>query len=704
MQDVWLRLFLAATISAMGILVTFGWSRTHRIVAPLKDEQPIARITTASNDVQRRPAERLIWQRTLGGEDLHSGEAIRTGRDGTARIEFIGKDAYAEIEPDTVIEIEETALGLNLDFLVGNLVIKSTAPQSGSSSGKTDQKITVQSGGQKLEVKDAEVSVTKTNSNSTLDVDVLKGKVDVLKPNNEKVSELPKLKIIRPKRTDSIYGDPELGAVVTFEWEPIKPANNSSPNKDSTDEYEVSIETGRELSSIKLDSKVAPVPIKNGQLQARVMPGKTFFRLTAKSKKNIIPSVISSMDLKPKLAPQLLAPFANADVVARDPGHLVDFRWDNYGNLVDMKIEIARTNNLKSPIVSKPVGDKLQLTLPLPEGKGTFYWRMSGYLFGTQTLVSSPIQKFSIERGELPPLISPKLLTPESGKSVGFLKMRQEGLWLNWDKVPFANGYEVSIAGHKVYRENTIENRINISKLLPGIYQWTITANDGNERKSPESEIRSFIVEQNPILAWADGLDSSRHVHKTDRPTLKLGWEGGPGNPTRWRVRILGARQPASEKEWRYVANPEMSAEVTAPGNYQIEAESVDIEGKVIARTPLRTVQMELAPTLKAPEFMPIGKSPIRARANGTAELQWLPVDEAKHYILNIKKDGEIVQTVNADNASYAVKDLKSGDYSMSLQVVDSLGRPGPEGKARTLTVPEFSEVRAPKIKAVKVK
>jgi len=44
------------------------------------------------------------------------------------------------------------------------------------------------------------------------------------------------------------------------------------------------------------------------------------------------------------------------------------------------------------------------------------------------------------------------------------------------------------------------------------------------------------------------------------------------------------------------------------------------------------------------------------------------------------------------------------GDYKVSLKSIDQHGRPGPEGEERVLRVPATSDVRAPKLKGMKVK
>ncbi len=59
---------------------------------------------------------------------------------------------------------------------------------------------------------------------------------------------------------------------------------------------------------------------------------------------------------------------------------------------------------------------------------------------------------------------------------------------------------------------------------------------------------------------------------------------------------------------------------------------------------------------------------------------------------------------MNFNSQSGALSGLMPGEYKVSLRSVDSNGRPGPNGEERVLRVPAQSNVRAPKLKGMKVK
>lgn len=697
MRDAWLRIAIAALISTMGILGTFMWGRDHRVAFERPDDPPVARIEWTQNEVQRRPAQRLIWQTTLSSEELRSGEAVRTGPTGSARIEFIGKDAYADLEPDTVIEIESSSAGLNLDFLVGNIVLHS------SNAGQ--DAITVQSGDQKIEVKNADVAVAKTTSSAAIDVDVIKGNVEVKTPQDtaaaRALESAPKLKVLRPKRGDVFYSESKLGALMEFQWEPF-----AEPGA------EVILETGLDRSSLTPVSGVASVPASQGRLTAQLGNGKIYFRLRARgTKEKSITSSVSMVLLKPAIPPQLLEPAPNANLTLTSPRN-VDFAWANHGELGDLVIKIASTPELKDPFVSQAAGDAFRKSFLLPDGHGPFYWRVSGRLPGSDKLISSSVQKFTVGANEPPPvqkieLTKAELNLPAQDEKVTFASMQKDGLWLSWKPVQGADEYELTIRGAKTYKQTSKSTRINVSRLPSGNYSWAVIAKRGPD-ETTESDERAFMIEHDTTFAWSDGLTKSKYVAKTNQPRIKLAWQKGPGEPVRWRARLVKTRQPASEggtgadQDWQIVDTPELAVAADGLGTYQAEAESLDGEGKVIAKAPVRTVQVDPAALLPAPELT--GHNPISGGADGSAEAEWKAVTDAKNYVVRIRSStGEVVQSLTAESSKVSIKGLSSGDYTVTVRTVDSFGRPGPEGPRRNLSIPEFSSVRAPKLKAIKV-
>lgn len=693
MREIWLRIVIAALISASGIFATHVWSHSQRVVLSPSGPEPVARISTSVNDVQRRPAQRLIWQSILRNQELYPGEAVRTASNAEARIEFIGQGTVIQLDPDTVIEIEKNSSGINLDFLKGNIFIRS--------SGK-DDKITLQSGEQKIEVANSDVVLSKSDAKSRMEVEVVRGDVKILDRNNNArpVMESPKLKILHPSPGEAYYVAPGTSERVLVEWAPV----------DSS--YLVGFEIGESRDQLVPVVLEAPVSGSQGRALIPMDIGKRYLKLVAKSPRSELPTLASSLvraDVRAKLPPQLLEPTPNSSFLPTSEKKDVLFSWTNPGRLNDIYLEVARSPDLRVGIYSKKMNEDLTHSLIVQGEPGLVYWRVSGRLPGTTQMVSSPIQHFHYGKKAPDPLLAPVLRWPENQKVVGLLESREEGIRLKWEPVLGAKAYDLTLieegSDGRTFRREIPGNETVVRKLKPASYRWSVVARDDLGQISPESEIRKFMIDGVPILQWADGKTEDKFIYKTMKPFMRVAWERGPGRPVQWRVRVFTDRQPASENDWKSLRFTQLDTPLAEPGLYKVEAESLDENGTVLARSAVRTVEVEQAPPLPPPEFSESMPEEIHASDSGSVEISWRPVAEARQYMASlVDKDGKIVRSVKVGSTKAEFKELKTGEYKVVLQTIDVMGREGAPGLGRVLHVPEYSSVRAPALKKVNVK
>ena len=142
--------FLISALVALGVgLGTNYWYEKNRIRAfTPKDSPPVAYARSVSEDVHRRPADRLLWQIIKEGEPIYSGEALRTSERGEMKIEFTGSSQTIALEQETLIVINQDGKNeISLDLIDGSLFV-SQAEKSDEQDTKTilsvksdDQKI-----------------------------------------------------------------------------------------------------------------------------------------------------------------------------------------------------------------------------------------------------------------------------------------------------------------------------------------------------------------------------------------------------------------------------------------------------------------------------------------------------------------------------------------------------------------------------------
>ncbi len=704
MQDFALRVIMAALLSILCACATYLWSRSYQIVDTTPaGPQPLARLVQSTSDVQKRPRNRLIWHGIYRNQEFYNGEGVRTSSDAEASIEFLKDNTIVHMDPDTVIEIEEDSEGINLDFLKGNLFIRAATNQN--------KPITVKSGEKKIAIgRKSEVQFSRATKKEQVKVQVFKGKEQVKqitkRGETADLEAVPMINLLRPQPDTIEYGNPQTGDLVTFQWQPLDTS------------YQVSIETGNTYSTIQPAKDFTPVPGSLGVLQYRLKVGKTHFRLSATSSRRDMPklfSLNSSITMRAMLEPVPLTPAANTILLSGAENTEVPFSWSNPGQLTNMFIQISRKKNLADAIHERKVGNDLYFTAALPDEFGAYYWRVSGLVPGSREMATSPVQRFFLQKRGQPPLIAPILRTPPNGKAVSYAEAQTGGVQFSWNPVVGAIGYDFILKefvpedfeGEEPpeIRRELINNRLQLPDLKGTKYKWFVVTKNEAGQTSPESAHFVFNIEGTPPLAWRDGLNDANFVYKTAKPFVRVAWDSGPGHPASWRVHFRTSREPAATPDWKVVQKPEVELNLPEDGTYFIQAESLDAAGAVIARTNLRSQRVVAMAPVAAPRFTSETPLDLEANDEGMLQMEWFPVRDAKSYVVHIKSpDGKSVQTVKSTTPHTELTRLKTGEYKVSLQSVDHLGRTSPEGEARKLHVPEYSDVKAPRLKNINVK
>ncbi len=684
---------MAAIISILGVVGTQMWSKSNQVrIAPV-DAKPVAEIKLILNEVQRRPANRLIWQHVYPGQELYAGEAVRTAGDAEVEIEFREQKVTVRLDPYSVIEIQEGSDGLNLDFLKGNVFIASATDAPN---------ITMSSGDQKLAIGQSEFQMSKQKATDEVSVNVFKGKPKVVSQNGQTsaLPDLKKLRILSPRPGDVAYVKPESEETVVFEWEAIDSA------------YQVYLEVGKTTENLK-EVSLATAAGSAGRVNAKLNIGKGYYRLVARSSRGELKELKSSptrYEVRAKVPPVLLAPAINA-MVQPDQSESLSFQWSNPGDLEQMLIEVSSTKDMKQRIHSEEVGRNVVIKVPAFSNSGPLFWRVSGQIPGAKTVVSSAIQQFFLRNRGKNPMLPPVLKAPVSQYTVNFEEMRNQGVTLNWIPIAEAKLYTFSLlklGGEKVAQQDqeTKVPDLTIRDLKPGIYQWFVTATDEFGEATAPSEKWTFSIEGVPTLTWSDGLTNAKTTYKALKPLARLSWQRGPANAKSWRVRMSSTREPASDGGgWYNVNAPQFEARPETDGTYYFEAEALDENGVVVGKTALRSQEFVQSAAPVAPEFTDETPDQIEARDDGSLDIAWKPVAEAREYTVLLKaEDGTTVKTAKTTSTRGSFSKLKPGRFSISLQATDSIGRSSAESPARPLSVPEYSDVQAPTLRSINVK
>lgn len=677
------RLLLSFLLSVACAGGTHYWYiNGSSIASNYGNQQPIARLTEYSNEVHRRPLKRLIWQNLSQNDSLFGGEQIRTQSNSTAVIEVLDGGAIIELESGSLITLEKNDGKLSLDFLQGNLFVK---------GGGEGSDLNLKSGGKELSLGKAEVSLGK-GADGKMDVQVFKGTVDGA------TSTADSFQIVSPAPLAEVFAYPDLRKSIAWEWK-----------IDLDPKFQLSIEAGKTRTELKA---LPGVEIKGKKALGTLPPGDHFWKIVAVNPNNPtenLESKIYKIKVLPIRPPIAIYPERNAQIAVLDTKPEIPIRWVNPGKLENLVLEFAESKDFKKGYQSIAVKDKEEHLIPQLK-KGSYFWRVTGFLPKTKEAVLSEVMNFSatIEKA----FTGPELVQPEDKSKFLGDEKRPVPIRLSWKPVPGAIQYRVVVKelDSKKDREFVAAGtNFTIDKAEAGNFEWQVYAIDSKQLKSPLSQAWSYRVSKLPRITWKDPAERSDYFYYTQTPELSVEWQAAPVATEKYRLLYKKALidKAEAEKTEKAVLVESTLAKFPLPenGEWTVQVESLNSEGTAIARSAEKTLNVNVAPLLAAPTFSPVLPNPIKADRKGAMTLQWMKVPEAVAYQVELLNPaGVAVKTQKVEGSQISYDKLRPGKMKVKVQAIDKAQRRGIASEAREVIVPDSSDVRAPKMMKVEVK
>lgn len=471
MQKSQVRLLASLVLSAAGVASTQIWYQSYSFSHTNASlSQPLARILELSSEVVRKPTDRLIWQEMAQNDLLYDGDQLKTGDLSTARVEFLDSSTVVEIEPGSLITIENQNDNLVIDFIQGHLFVQESADPS---------KIQIKSAaGEKSKPIQVKTVISREESGEL--------KVDASIASNSKDSS--PVPVLKPTAYAEMYVDPN-----SEDW-----LNWELPEKvRSLDDIQLFV--GPRRDQLKLVDRKA-IRLSEKGFQARLSPGTYYWKLANREGEF---SELRRMKVLPMRALLVVSPKADSSLEFEDFAD-VRLEWANPGRLKNVMLEIARSADLQEDRKVIPMGEKEWKVLRLSE-EGPFYWRVTGFLSGTNNAVPSPVQKFSIGKKKvlqsaLPPAeVAPTLLQGpsflEADKPI--LAQPNGDFSVEWMPVSGAVKYKVevlSLQGQTLRDFVTDSDYALVVGLLPGNYNIQVSAINAAGFKGERSALKSVLV------------------------------------------------------------------------------------------------------------------------------------------------------------------------------------------------------------------
>lgn len=377
--------------------------------------------------------------------------------------------------------------------------------------------------------------------------------------------------------------------------------------------------------------------------------------------------------------------------------------WSNPQYLDRSSIAVSKTNDFKSIIYRKNFDVESEDTVEINE-PGTYYWKVLAYFPGREKPIASQLGAFVIK--DKLDLKAPELLRPQNQSSIPLAKAKQSGLFLQWSDVPGSESYQIKIstkgsAGQRA--ESTDLSQFRFDNIRAGTFSWQVRAIGPAQQASKWSEPYTFKIADIADLAWVKPA-SDDYRYKTLKPTVSLAWEDGPNPGMKWRLRFGHNRSELVDKDWIAVKGTKTTVELPSDGKFVFEVQALDKEELILAATKIREITVLPPPPLDPPMLMDFDEKIRKANADGSIRVRWKQVADAKSYIVKIKEPGSKTEKIIEESKTgLDLKGLSPGRYQIRVSTVDERGIAGDPSEAKFIEVPKFSDIKAPKVNAIKV-
>lgn len=597
------RLATAAAISSSVFAVTYYWYHlSGSRYAGQTDGKPLAYVGDVNEDIQRRPAARLLWQPVNQGEALFNGEAIRTSERGEVRILFADSDRYLDLEPESLIVIKKGEGEISLDLMEGSLFVNASAgAKEGDAPG-----IVLNSASGKVDLSKASASLSKTKGQD-INVQVLEGKASIKGKDGEskelssgasgslsstgEVFDRAKIKIISPMPAQVLYRNPEKIEPVAFKWTGFPEGS------------EVSLWAGETRRDLKVYGKV-----QGQELLAQFPIGKHYWKLVASNNGTVIGETpLYRNELAARIAATGIYPLADADIESKSDTMDLPFKWHKGNDEQIVTLEVWGDPEAKNLISRQQFKSEDSFTLPALR-EGSYYWRLTSSFPQDDKPLMGPVQKFTVKKAapERPQVQIAWTLSPQQERQTYVDEPR---LGLQWSaSLPEAvSEYRVRIQPEDGNTEEiqvltVTESSAQTPLKKPGRFIASIEALGKDGSVLGVSPSKTLEVSQLPKISASQFLFEGPKVEAGKDGKLDLSWSPIEGAK---EYELVIFKNGKELKRSRYTKT-ETSIRNLMPGEYQAKLITIDSYGRPSEAPENKTIVVPENSGLKAPSLKKI--------------------------------------------------------------------------------------------------
>ena len=610
------RLAFAFFLSGLCLFGTYFWHRkaTEALDRNLQgnNNQLIAQVSSVMNDVQKNQSSQLMWLKVNTGDQLYDGDSIQTSDRGEVRVQF-DDGRYIDLEPDSLIKLEQLQGEISLNLVEGSLFVKgSSTENTGSSPG-----LVLSSASGKVDLSKSSASLTKDKNQNDVNVQVLEGKAN-LQGKDGKIKEIGtgqsgkigsngiygetyELKILSPIPQKTFFVDSELFRPVVFKWSGY-PA-----------EWKVKLHVGSTRKDLKEDSTA----ISSGRhsFSTKLNVGTHFWKLVAhdpKTNKVLAKSPVFKTEVQTRYAPIVVFPSSDAVLPMPTLPMDVTFKWQRADKNSRVVLEIAKDQNFTQKITTKTFNSEESFILPNLD-PGAYFWRMSSYYEGDERPLVGKIQKFILEKiGQTQPK-NPVLvvwgLRPEQDTQYFVDKPFLELSWQPQNRKEDVSHWKVKLleeGSNPVASSQFNVKSPNFKTPLakPGRYTASIEAFDKDDNVIGRSEKRTIAIAPLPLLGTPKLVpNNGTTILASPDGAASIRWE--PVKGAKEYILTVQNLTENKSKEFKVQKNQAtFKPQTLSPKiQYQVKVEAVDEHGRKSSNAEFIKLDVPLESDIQAPKL-----------------------------------------------------------------------------------------------------
>ena len=380
------------------------------------NKTPVGTITIKYNTVQRRYADRILWDRLAVTSPVYQGDLIRVAEVSSATLNI--NENSIDLEENTLIRIQQSRNAFDTG---DSLVIELREGTLGISAGEQGGNIKLNLMGREIETGPGTV-LTAVAGTDGLKLSVSEGTALFIQEGQTRElssgtmvtldqdggEKLDPAVVVRQPHSSSRYLKPGPEPVpVSFSWNRI--------NLDTGSRLRLEIASDRNFSNLyrvieNLDSSA----------DTAFPAGLWFWRISFTGGDNV-KHILSNgrLTVTEAAGPLLISPVRDSTYRYRDTLPVLRFQWSQIEGASSYILEVASTPDFTNPEIRKLVP---AFFINSSLGSGPWYWRVMPVFPGDYEgrAAFSPASSFRIEQGgitesiviELPPPVEPIIETP----------------------------------------------------------------------------------------------------------------------------------------------------------------------------------------------------------------------------------------------------------------------------------------------------